>query len=525
VLIGPIIIVPLAFLAATAFMVAVWMLWHPLRVAAGTGFIGLWWLLRRIGFDVSLYDTAGLLLDFVVLVVVWWAAAGVVGWFKRPKRRWARRLVLVVASWELFVGSWWRPFWRTRWVYGRDWQETMAEAYLTIVRARQWDKVPRIRKMLPGPFGDTVHVQMLKGQTVELYERKAEAFAEAFGMQACRAYPRYTTAGRWPRPMMVELEDGRRRPGIGKRKAGIRIPGQVTLEFATKDVLAEPLKAIPIPTSVEAVDFGAVPVGRTEAGEPWTLKIHGSHLLVAGLTGSGKGSILWSVLKGLAPAIQAGLVEVWAIDPKGGMELFRGRPLYTRYCDSTPAEMAKMLGALTTKLDQRTQKYKPTQRSHTPTVEDPLILCVIDECAKLFVPLSPDKKDKDVANDNKAKVTLLVNQGRAVGISMLMLLQNPRKEVVDMRDEIPDRVALRLLSAGYTDMMFWQGAAASGIRCDRILRNQPGRGFAWNDKRRAVIAVRAAYVSDEEIADLVAHYSPGPRGEELLDELEAGAAS
>jgi S-DNA-T family DNA segregation ATPase FtsK/SpoIIIE len=525
--IGDWVVVPIVWLVQTIVILVLWACWHPLRVLAFAALVAVWQVLELLGFEVSLYDTVGLVLDFVVFACVWWAAAGVAGWFRRPKRKWAQKVVIAAGAWELVIGSWWRPFWRARYVYGRNWQESMEQAFLTIPRPRRIDKVPRIRKVVVGPFGDTVWVKMLKGQTVEQYERKAEAFAGDFGMQSVRVYPRYTEPGRWPLPGMVTVtdEDGteRRRPGIGKRKGGVRVPGQLVLECSTKDVLTEPLKPIPIPASVADVDFGAVPVGKTEAGETWTLKVHGNHILCAGVTGSGKGSIMWSVLKGLAPAIEAGLVQVWAIDPKGGMELFRGRPLYARYCDTTPAAMNAMLGELVVKVDKRTQKYKPQQREHVPTVEDPLILCVIDECSKLFVPLSALKADKDVANEAKARVTLLVNQGRAVGVSMLMLLQNPRKEVIDMRDEIPDRIALRLLSAQYGDMMFWQGAAASGIRCDRILRSQPGRGFAWNDKRRAIIAVRAAYVSDDEIAELVEGYAPGPRGEDLLDEIEASA--
>lgn len=516
--VGTLVIVPLLFLAETAIVLAFWLLWHPGRAAAIMAAI----LVPPV-LGLSAHDALGLALDFVILAVSWWAFASVAGWFRRPKRAWAQ-WVARWFSWERWIGVWWRPWWRERWVYGRNWGETMQEAFLTIVRAHALDKQPRIAKVEVGPFGDVVHVKMLKGQTVELYERKADAFAGDFGMQTCRVYPRYTTPGRWLRPGMVTVkdEDGteRRRPGLGKRKGGARVPGQVSLEFTKQDVLTEALAPIPIPASVEDVDYHAVTVGRTEAGEPWTLKVHGSHLLVAGLTGSGKGSILWSVLKGLAPAIKSGHVVVWAIDPKGGMELFRGRPLYTRYCDSTPAEMTAMLGDLVGEMDRRTQKYKPMTRQHEPTVEEPLIVCVIDECAKLFVPLSKKKADTDVAAEAKARVTLLVNQGRSCGIHVLALLQNPRKEVVDMRDEFPDRVALRLLSAGYTDMMFWQGAAASGVRCDRIQRDQQGRGFAWNDKRRSVIAVRAAYVSDDEIADLVLNYSPGPRGEDLLDELE-----
>ena len=54
-------------------------------------------------------------------------------------------------------------------------------------------------------------------------------------------------------------------------------------------------------------------------------------MFIAGETGSGKGSIIWSTLRALAPFIRAGLVEIWAVDPKGGMELEFGKDLFTRY--------------------------------------------------------------------------------------------------------------------------------------------------------------------------------------------------
>ena len=74
-----------------------------------------------------------------------------------------------------------------------------------------------------------------------------------------------------------------------------------------------------------------MPIGRQEDGEPWRLQVLGTHMLVAGMTGAGKGSVLWSLLRGLGPEIRDGRVQVWAIDPKGGMELGPGRPLYTRF--------------------------------------------------------------------------------------------------------------------------------------------------------------------------------------------------
>jgi S-DNA-T family DNA segregation ATPase FtsK/SpoIIIE len=47
----------------------------------------------------------------------------------------------------------------------------------------------------------------------------------------------------------------------------------------------------------------------------------GSHVLVAGVTGSGRGSVVRSIIRRVAPAIRDHTVDIWAIDPKGGMEL------------------------------------------------------------------------------------------------------------------------------------------------------------------------------------------------------------
>ena len=47
---------------------------------------------------------------------------------------------------------------------------------------------------------------------------------------------------------------------------------------------------------------------------------------MAGATGSGKGSVIWSIIGGLVDKIAAGLVELWVVDPNGGMELARLSP-------------------------------------------------------------------------------------------------------------------------------------------------------------------------------------------------------
>ena len=49
------------------------------------------------------------------------------------------------------------------------------------------------------------------------------------------------------------------------------------------------------------VDLGALDVGDNEHGHPLTLGVLGKHVFVAGASGSGKGSLLWSPLRAIGP--------------------------------------------------------------------------------------------------------------------------------------------------------------------------------------------------------------------------------
>ena len=100
-------------------------------------------------------------------------------------------------------------------------------------------------------------------------------------------------------------------------------PGRVWVELHRRDVLAPIIRPLAI---TPGVDLAGVPVGRHEDGSDWQFRLLGTHVLIAGATGAGKGSVNWSLLRGLAGRVADGSVQVWAIDPKGGMELGPGKP-------------------------------------------------------------------------------------------------------------------------------------------------------------------------------------------------------
>ena len=77
--------------------------------------------------------------------------------------------------------------------------------------------------------------------------------------------------------------------------------GAVVLEFIRRDALAALVPALPIPAHP---DLKALPVGRREDGLPWLVKLHGTHVLIAGATGAGKASLLWGLVRAMFPLMQ-----------------------------------------------------------------------------------------------------------------------------------------------------------------------------------------------------------------------------
>jgi DNA segregation ATPase FtsK/SpoIIIE, S-DNA-T family len=338
----------------------------------------------------------------------------------------------------------------------------------------------------------------LPGQIVADFSDKADDFAHELGARSCRAFAHPRVRGVFRRHPAVRLE-----LGFGP------------------DPLEEMVSAFPIPERPEDVDLSAIPVGLTEHGEIWTVPLLGSHLFVAGLTGSGKGSILWSLLRGIAPLIRNGCVRVWGFDPKGGVELNMGHDphdLFYRYCDGEIQEHADMLSdAVTAMKDQLAWlKTAPVdgddelfgiRKLSQPAPEHPLNLIVVDE----FADLAAKQETPDLTKQLDSATRQLVNKGRAPGFPMVVFVQNPTAETSKHRNELQVRSVALALQGGRvrTDMVLGDGAYESGAKCDEIDPVvMPGVGFARMPGVPAPVRVRAAYVSDAEIREMARDYAP-----------------
>lgn len=113
-----------------------------------------------------------------------------------------------------------------------------------------------------------------------------------------------------------------------------------------------------------------------------------------------------------------------------------------------------------------------------------------------------------------------LSQGRAVGVSVVAALQDPRKEVLPFRDLFPLRIALRLTERDQVDMVLGAGYRARGARCDRIPTGLRGVAYVVEDGIPEPARIRFPYLTDDHI-DAMGRYIP-PAG---LRPIEGGEAA
>jgi DNA segregation ATPase FtsK/SpoIIIE, S-DNA-T family len=454
----------LGLLFCWPLVAAKWLLTHPVGLATIACWVALstWTTTRTTELVIG-----WLIATPVLLLAGWWLAAMIAASAGRPWLRdeWERR-----AEWRL------RALGRKMLIYNRRWKRAVRGAGLSRVQHGERDLVPRITRVRAGRYVEQLHVRMLDGQDTEMWEQKSRALAHSL------------------RSRRIRVRENK--------------PGRLVLEVATEDPLKSVVEAFPVQEFDASMDVArflqAVPIGLRDDGLTWRMQVLGKHILVAGATGSGKGSVIWSTLAQLAPLIHEGLVEVWAADPKGGMELGIGRQLFARM-ETDLESIAGMLEDAADAMDARSDRFGlDGTRLHEPTRRDPLVLVLIDEIANLTA-YGP----KQVCDRVKIALGRLLSKGRAPAFVVFGALQDPRKEVLSLRSLFPVRVCLRVDSRTETDMVLGEKAWEAGALCDRI-NDAPGTeqgvGYVKREGERGTTRVRACWWSDEMIRELAERF-------------------
>jgi DNA segregation ATPase FtsK/SpoIIIE, S-DNA-T family len=429
------------------------------------GLILLAWLARllfrlaRLACRHPITTLAVAVLAFLWFTITWIGIAALVGW-----------AVLVLVIWRCYWPSGFarwvrtpaRSTWRG-WVYRRRWPAVMTIADLALVY-RGRIILPVLVKVTSTRYVDRVAVRLVSGQCVADFAGRADNLAHGFRAMLCRV-----------------------------RSAR---SGAVVLEFVRRDALAAIIPALPIP---DQPDLTALPVGRREDGLPWLVRLHGTHVLLAGATGAGKASLLWGLVRALFPLMRQGLVRVLAADPKL-MELAYGRIIFDTYgaYAADPVAVAVMLDQAVADMQRRAARFAGHQRDHTPTAEHPFTVVLVDEVAFLTA-YQPDRKLRERIMNALATLT---TQGRAVGYAVVAALQDPRKDVLTIRNLFPDRIAMRLDEPEQVDMVLGDGARDRGAACELISTDPAtGAGVAYIrvEADPDPVRVRAGWVTDTDI--------------------------
>ncbi len=352
---------------------------------------------------------------------------------------------------------------RRHWYYRRRWHAVMSITGLApLYRGRTL--LPVIAEVAAGGPVDRVTVKLVSGQSPADFADRAEGIAHGFGVHLCRVRP--------------------------------VAPGLIVLELVRRDALAEPIPALPVP---ERVDLAGLAIGRCEDGSPWRLRLLGSHVLVAGATGAGKGSIIWSLIRALLPGIVGGWVRVWACDPKR-MELSFGRDLFARYADQATA-MVELLEAAVAEMHNRASDFGGRTRTFMVSAAFPFLVVVIDELAFL----TAYQPERDLRKRAEAAIATLTSQGRSVGVCVVGALQDPRKDVINLRNLFPTRIAMRLDESDQVDMVLGDGARDRGALADQISPlPEVGAGVAYVRLEASPdpVRARAGHVTDTDIDDM-----------------------
>mgnify|MGYP001375680281 CR=1 FL=1 len=254
---------------------------------------------------------------------------------------------------------------------------------------------------------------------------------------------------------------------------------------------ADPLTGPPRPRPADEVATVAdgAPFGLDENGRAVVLPLVESSALIGGRPGAGK-SVGLSLIA--AAAVEAPDAVLWAVDLKGGVELGPWLPATTRAA-TTSAAAGDLFTALDELMTARLSRLAlDGARKLVPTVDEPLIVLLVDEVAEL-------------EKEQLAQLRRLVSLGRAPGISVWAATQRPSADLIptSLRGLFRFAIGFPIKRRRDSDVILGDGWAADGV--DASTLKAPGQAWAILDD--GAVRCRSWLMTDADIGRTVARHA------------------
>ncbi|MEW6568146.1 MAG: DNA translocase FtsK 4TM domain-containing protein [Chloroflexota bacterium] len=293
-------------------------------------------------------------------------------------------------------------------------------------------------------------------------------------------------------------------PVPGKGYVGIEVPNTVISLVALRDVMeSEAFRKL---HGKLRLGLGQDVSGHAVAADLTAMP----HLLIAGTTGSGKSVCVNAIISCLLLQNTPDDLKFVMVDPKR-VELtsYNGIP---HLLAPVVVELERVVPALQWVSREMDERYRRFAKAGARNIEDfnrrmqvlgdkpiPILVVVIDELADLMM-LAPDETER--------VITRLAQLARATGIHLIIATQRPSVDVVTglIKANFPARIAFAVASSVDSRVILDQPGA------ERLL----GRGdmLFQSPDAPAPVRMQGAFVSDAELARLIAHWKQsGPAGQ------------
>jgi S-DNA-T family DNA segregation ATPase FtsK/SpoIIIE len=301
--------------------------------------------------------------------------------------------------------------------------------------------------------------------------------------------------------------------GLGTRPGAVRVEpdaahaGRFMMRVLADDPHARPVDW-PGPGITSITE--PLPLGVFEDATPVRVPLLRRHVLLGGVSGSGKSGVLNVILGNLTACPD---VVIWGVDLKAGMELRPWASCLDRLA-TTPTEAARLLADAVRIVEARARAMGDSNaRVWEPGPLAPALVILIDEYAEL----ADDAPAATQAADSIAR------RGRAVAVTLLAATQRPTQQAMGkgaVRSQMDVRICLRVRERRDADLILGQGMLASGWLPHTL--DAPGKFLVsaegFDHPRRA----RAYLVTDDHVAATAARYAPERPS---LDDLSATTVS